>query len=1030
MKHQIIFSLIVIAALIQGIKSTSCNFYTDTNGKCVIKCKYPEIGDANTKTCLTNDSSCKTYYFKQENVCLNSCPQYFAGQSVSGKNYQLCVPCNFKDSLGNCYEHCPSSLIQDYTTNTCLSQSSQCQAFFIKDQNSCVKQCPQNYNADTSQTPNVCINCRISGTCTNTNNTGGNSGTGNTNNISCNQYLSANMKQCSSACPPGQIALAQVQGQSYQQCQLCPQSQPYVSYDGTTCVNQCNTGEIINQSTLNCIQPSQCTLLVYTNSNNIAFCVDQCPTNLQQLAASNGQSYGTCQACPSGQYLNPSTQQCVASCQIVDASGKICLSSIKQCIGYISVDQTQCQASCPSGQYIQKGKIDGQFQCLASCSATQYVLQQTINNVVQNYCVNNCPQYFYPGANNICTSVSSCTNYLSMDGKTCLTSCPSGQIPTKVPNQKIQQCKPCFSKVSSDSKSCVSACSSGQIYDVQSKQCENSSACTGIQTNGLCLAQCQPGQLLSVDSNNNKSCISLSNCTSYVSVDKKSCLSSCPAGQGVTTKGSQNFCVLCKYGLASDGVSCLTSCPSGQIYNISTKACIASSSCSGMISANGKRCVASCEYPEVKPSSTSTQCAYQCQSGQLYQDGVGCIAASNCTGYQSANGVFCVQSCAALNQIVSNSTSTPKTCSKCPDGQYPQVQSNNQIQCVIKSSDISQSLSDQASSVQATVTTEVNLTPSQKTAIKDQFADMVSDLEQSITAAQNNSTLSASDLQSLIQSNLQTLKSQVLNYLNSVSSYDNSTNSDHNQDQVPDQNQVVLGTNVTQVISEKIKKGFSFKLSFNLTDLISNSFTSLQQDNSQVQLSSNTSTNTSVSSTSNQNSTNLINSSSNSLDIGNANGQTDFSIQNMHFIYISTNPYCSGSNCVSGQAIIDTSGGSGRLRNLQSSSATTYQLTYNVNPSQIQQTICVSYDSNGLMTLNPTSINMSTNQITCTFSSNSSLYYDSTCQYVSSSLCSASSSSSSGSNNSTSTFTAATTVTQSLILITKLIFSLVVCLFI
>ncbi|KAL4464181.1 hypothetical protein ABPG72_008583, partial [Tetrahymena utriculariae] len=838
MKLQMILPLLLLVAFMPAIKCATCSLFTDTNGKCVTKCRFPQIGNANTKTCLANDSGCKTFYSKQDNVCLDKCPQYFAGQAVSGKSYLLCVPCLFKDLQGNCFQKCPAGLISDYTTYTCLNQSSQCSAFFVKDKQSCVKACPLNYIANTSQTPNICVNCLISGTCSNTNNNGSSSGI--TSNISCSQYLSANMKECTPSCPPGQIALAQVQGQSYQQCQLCPSSQPYISYDGLNCVSQCDIGEIINLETFNCIQPSQCTTFVYTDSNKNSLCVNQCPTNLQQVVASNTSSYGLCLACPSGQYLNLSIQQCVSTCQFLDATGKFCLSSILQCIGYISVDQTKCQTSCSSGLYIQKGNINGQFYCLAGCSNTQYIFQQTVNNLTQNFCVNSCPQNFYPGTKNMCTSITNCMNYLSLDGKTCLTECPSGQIPTTVSNLKIQQCKPCFQKISADSKSCISTCDSGQIYDMQSNKCQISTSCTGIQSNGLCLAQCQPGQLLYVDSGNNKSCINLSDCNSYISIDKKQCLSSCPTGQGITIYRNQKFCIFCKYGVASDGINCQASCPLGQIYSVAAKACTNTNNCSGMISANGKRCVASCEYPEVKPSSTATKCAYQCQSGQLYSDGVGCIAANSCTGYQSANGAFCVTNCTALNQIVTNSTSTPKICSKCPFGQYPQIFNSTQIQCAYKNIDISQNLANQALSIQSMLAGKTNLTTSQKAAIKGQFADMVSDLEQSIDLAQINLTLNSID----IQSNLQLLKSQIIDYLNLTSSYDNSTNSEQNQDQVNDENQVILGSSTIQVISEKVKKGFSFKLQFNLADLVSNSFISLQQDNQLVQLTSNSSPNT------------------------------------------------------------------------------------------------------------------------------------------------------------------------------------------
>ncbi|KAL4476477.1 hypothetical protein ABPG74_010210 [Tetrahymena malaccensis] len=1000
--------IILLAGSIPAASAQSCNFFSDTDGSCKQKCLYPKIGDAATKSCLSDDSSCKTFFLKEPNVCVPQCPKLFKAQAVSGKNYQICVPCIFQDSQGNCYENCPPGLITDLTTQQCLSQSSQCQAFFIKEMQTCASACPPNFTADKTQTPNVCINCKLNGTCPNqSGNTGGNSsgtssGSSSGNNGStggstpvnsnCTLYLSADMQRCGSQCPPQQIALAQVQGQSYIQCQLCPASTPYVSYDGSTCVSSCSSGQVINMKTLNCIQQAQCTNSVFTDEKNISWCVDRCPPQLQTVSVKN-QPYTSCQACPSGQYIDLSSEKCVSSCNILDPSGKICLPDIKHCIGYISADQTKCQTSCSAGQYISQGLIEGQFNCVAKCQDTQYILQrQNDKNQTLNFCVDKCPQLQYPGDNNICTSVTNCSNFLSMDGRSCLTSCPAGQFPQTVPNKKVQVCMPCFQKLSSDGKSCNASCATGELFDVQQKKCIVSSQCTGIQSNGLCLSKCQPGQILQVDSSNNKSCISINNCTNYISSDRQSCVTSCASKEGVLAINNQKVCVICPLGLASDGKTCLTSCQSGQIFDITTKSCVNSANCSGILSANGKRCVAACEFPEVKPSSNATQCAYKCNSGQLYQDGVGCIDPSSCTGYQSANGQFCVSDCSSLRQIVGNSSSTPKTCQKCPDGQYPQIQSDNSIQCVDKDSDPISNIQDQLSGVLNSNGGGSALTPTQKDAVKDLLQSITKDFESSITQAQGNSQVTADQLQSLIQSGVSNLKQSIFSFLKQINPYDASTNIDHSTNKVQDQNQVILGSSTVQIIAEKQKPGFAFKLKYNLKDLIASLSTSLQQDNTQAPTFSSTS-NTSSSSSS---STNSVNSSSSGIGIGDATGQTDSTITAMQVTYLATNPNC--SSCPTGLTSFDTQT-SGRLRNLQSSSGQTFQLTYNVDPSQIQKTICVSYDSNNTMTVNPTSIDTVNNQITCTFSSNSSLYYDSTCQYVSQSLCSTS-----NSNNSSKGF--------------------------
>ncbi|KAL4464180.1 hypothetical protein ABPG72_008582 [Tetrahymena utriculariae] len=879
---------------------------------------------------------------------------------------------------------------------------------------SCVGACPPNFTADKTQTPNVCINCRLNGTCPNGPNQNGNTNgstsgnssgnNGSTNgstsvNSNCTLYLAADMQRCGSKCPPQQIALAQVQGQSYIQCQLCPNTTPFVSYDGSTCLSSCSTGQVINMKTLNCIQQAQCTNSIFTDQNNVVWCVDRCPPQLQTVSVSN-QPYNNCQACPSRQYIDLVTEKCVSSCNILDPSGKICLPDIKHCIGFISVDQTKCQDSCSSGQYISQGLIEGQFNCVAKCQDSLYILQkQNDKNETINFCVNKCPQFQYPGDKNICISVANCSNYLSMDGITCLTSCPAGQFPQAVPNKKIQVCMPCFQKLSSDGKSCSASCATGELFDFQQKKCIVSSQCTGIQSNGLCLSKCQPGQILQVDSSNNKSCISINTCANYISSDRQSCVTSCAAKEGVLTVNNQKVCVICPLGLASDGKTCLTSCQIGQIFDISSKSCINSANCSGILSANGRRCVSACEFPEVKPSSTATQCAYKCNSGQLYQDAVGCIDPSSCTGYKSANGLFCVANCSILRQIVGNSTSTPKTCQKCPDGQYPQIQLDNSIKCVDKDSNPITNIQDQLSGILNSNGGSA-LTPTQKDAVKDLLQSITKDFEQSITQAQSNSSVTVDQLQSIVQSGVSNLKSSIFSFLKQVNTYDASTNIDFSTNKVQDQNQIVLGSSTVQIVAEKQKPGFAFKLKFNLKDLIAGSSTSLQQDNTQAPTFSSTSSNSS--------STNSVNSSSSGIGIGDATGQTDSTITAMQVTYLATNPNC--SSCPNGLTSIDTQTSGGRLRNLQSISGQTFQLTYSVDPSQIQKTICVSYDASNNMTVNPTSIDTVNNQITCTFTSNTSLYYDSTCQYVSQSLCS--SSNSNNNNNSSQGFNSSTYPSQ------------------
>ncbi|EAR88196.3 zinc finger, LSD1 subclass family protein, putative (macronuclear) [Tetrahymena thermophila SB210] len=733
MKLKTTLLFLIIAGFLPLILAGSCRFYTDKDGNCVSKCVYPQIGNADTKTCLTDDSYCTQFFIQTYNVCSSQCPKGYAIKSAQGKKYQYCIPCQFQDENGKCYETCPFDMITDYTTQKCLSSPSQCQAYFIRDQQACISVCPPTYIVDNTQTPKLCVNCYASGACatnndgnqkpSNDNNNNNNGIAGAINNTSCNLYLAANMYDCLPQCPQQQIALPQVQGQSYVQCQLCPPSLPYVSNDGSTCVSQCNTGEVLLM--YNCMSSvSQCKFNVYTDDNKNQWCVKNCPPNLIPVQVKD-QQYSICQSCPADKFFDPQLIQCVDTCPIQDATGKFCLPSIKSCNGYVSIDQKKCLANCPSDQYAENGQNFNQFQCVAECQKGHFILTENKDNIVYKYCVETCP-FFQFAVNNQCSSINQCTNYLSMDGLTCLTSCPAGQFPQLLPTQKLLTCLPCMQKLSSDGKSCNDSCAADELYDVQLRQCQNSSQCTGIKQDGMCLTQCQLGYVLSMDSAI-KTCVPISSCASYVSSDRQSCVKTCGTNEGIMPLNNQLFCVICPLGLDTDGISCKSKCPSSQIFDIASLSCKDINKCTGILSANGQRCVSECQFPEVKPSPQATQCAYKCESGQLLQE----------------NGV-------------------------CID---PTV-----------------------------------------------------------------------------------------------------------------------------------------------------------------------------------------------------------------------NPYC--LSCPTGLTTVDAKTSGGRFRNLQSQSGQTYQLTYNVNPSQITKTICVSYDSNNVMTVNPTSINIAQNQITCTFTNNSSLYYDSNCQYISKKLCS------------------------------------------
>ncbi|KAL4476475.1 hypothetical protein ABPG74_010208 [Tetrahymena malaccensis] len=298
MKLQTILPLLVIAGFLPLILAEPCRFYTDLNGKCVIRCKYPQIGYSDTKMCLSDESKCTQFYVLTYDVCSSQCPQGFAVKPAQGKKYQYCIPCQFQGENGKCYENCPSTMITDQTTKKCLSSPTQCQAYYLADSFTCQSSCPPNYIADNNSSPKRCVYCYSTGNCNGDNQKpkdNKNDESSTNKNLSCTQYLAANMHECLSQCPPQQIALPQVQGQSYIQCQICPSSLPFVSKDGSICVSQCNTREVLLQQ--NCIQISHCKLNVHTDDNKNLSCIKQCPPSYKSVQVQD-QPYSICQ--PSG----------------------------------------------------------------------------------------------------------------------------------------------------------------------------------------------------------------------------------------------------------------------------------------------------------------------------------------------------------------------------------------------------------------------------------------------------------------------------------------------------------------------------------------------------------------------------------------------------------------------------------------------------------------------------------------------------------------------------------------------------------
>ncbi|EAR92089.1 hypothetical protein TTHERM_00106900 (macronuclear) [Tetrahymena thermophila SB210] len=917
-------------------------------------CQPSQVPDTANKVCLDNVSQCKGVLNKQTFTCDASCPTNFSTVTDPNLNIKVCIPCQYKDSAGNCYSQCPYPLVSVASASagqpgSCLSDPTQCSGYFTSQLNTCEAQCRFGFTPNIMTSPKTCISCTASNTCNQQN----------TN--QCNMRLSADKSSCSKDCPKGQIPLPQVANQSYQQCQVCPSSQPFVSADGTQCLAMCGGSYVADSNSKSCIDPSICSGNLSTDSKGIQWCTPNCPSGQSPVKdASTG--FNVCQPCSSGTFFDPIQNKCINSCTLMDATQSYCLVSINDCNGSISVDQTQCLLKCPSGQFQRPLTQINQFQCVTACDQNELVYN--------NMCLLFCPKGLFTDLKNkVCTTVKpQCTGVISFDGQLCLQSCPQGQYPATSTNGQPPKCSKCTQKLSSDGKSCSANCASGEMYDLDIFQCVTQSSCKSkiAQPDGQsCSSSCLPGQILSTNGTNQSCLNSISDCKQLVSSDFKQCVSACNSGEAQISDGPLTVCIICPLAVSSDGKSCLNSCPSGTFLKVSSQSCVASCASGEFVSANGKNCVSSCVYPDLKRSSDNSKCYTSCESGNVIDKSLGCITPSQCKSnnkYISSDGQSCIDDCSVfLTYIDPNNANTCKACSTNTFARLDK----GKIVCQAYSDNAASDLSVQATTLTSQFTNLSAITPEMKGQIKSQIQSISAGIEQAIQQTQTSITLTDTQKQQQkiqLVENIQNIGALFLSKIDSSSS--SSENSDANK--------LVLGTNEYQFVAEKKKKGFVFQISFNLANL-STADPSFQQDSSQ-------------------------------LDLTKQGSQIDGSIASMSVTNQASNPYCSDSStCLAGLFSVSATKTSSSKRFLDSTSTSSskFTLVYNVPASQIQKTVCVTYDTttNAMSPSLSTVIDTTNNQITCTFTQNNSLFYDNNCSIVSASLCSSGTSSNTGGNN-------------------------------
>eukprot|EP00871_Galdieria_phlegrea_P000750 jgi/Galph1/1676/GphlegSOOS_G352.1 len=345
--------------------------------------------------------------------------------------------------------------------------------------------------------------------------------------------------------------------------------------------------------------------------------------------------------CPSEQFLDTETLQCVSQCsQDKFISGKTCaqlsfhpftIREKSQCLGppdsYI-VDGQQCTHTCPSSQpyidMVQDYKVcrascpswkpfkDG-ILCVEQCNAYQWL------DLENKECHYGCPKDKPLRDGRICRR--QCPNPLVQDGENCLTSCP--------PNKFLL-----------NSTFCTNSCPKNMVYDgnvcryhchgkfrvtlnYQSPICvESCPAAKPLLDGDTCVDQCPPGK-----KQHNNTCVSFCPAEAPYNVNNKTCVSECPER------------------LALFGFDCLDSCPNNTVlYN---RACRTSCDFANAPLIDNGKCAAKCSskrpYLIISGQPFIQTCVSECPSYWPFT--YNSICRSSCPDYTYRSGKTCLDSC-------------------------------------------------------------------------------------------------------------------------------------------------------------------------------------------------------------------------------------------------------------------------------------------------------------------------------------------------------------------------------------------------
>ncbi|CAL6111672.1 Growth_factor receptor cysteine-rich domain superfamily [Hexamita inflata] len=616
-------------------KCDSTHYLSMDGTKCLATCPSGQVAKQGT---LMNICACagSTPYMSSDKLsCISTCePGEFIYLYTCVANCSVLM-----HNKTHCIDSCPQGTVQDLVTRTCVDVCPANQAWkegfcFCPDgeyrnrHNFCVKKCDTDEVYDVTE--RICVRRCFGGfwdiqgvrcvkKCA-----PGQVPNYETDTCECSKQTKLNWKTFSCECPADKIILLNdlcgdscpegsslVESDGQKQCQCSN----FISSDQTKCIPQCPAGEYSDRTGSLCY--SKCPGLLSYDITRTR-CVDICGVKEFSLedklcqcdfgyiqAMPNGRTPFCVPTCPPTQYIEKGKCKCADGTQF-DSDSNTC-----KCTGgkILSADATQCVSSCPKGVGFNE-----QSQC--QCSAGKFLTPE------KDRCVDKCE------------SDISDQQKISADGLSCVYSCPARQFISLLGDKCVNVCPrdseglyPLFAcrcltgMVSADGKSCVQQCGVGQYKFFNSTTSVFECRCfDNLQViNGQCA--CPDNKI--------------------ISLDQKSCVAACDAGQQLQTIDKVQVCG-CEKFIASNNQSCVESCGATELIDNVNRRCSKECFYPFMISMDKKQCVPKCAPGEFDNIDRG-QCVNSCPGNQLINEYNKCI----CPGEfrVSLAGDQCIKDC-------------------------------------------------------------------------------------------------------------------------------------------------------------------------------------------------------------------------------------------------------------------------------------------------------------------------------------------------------------------------------------------------